>query len=102
MPVRLTELHADIRGVAALLYEMLTGRINAQKVPARAEAGGAPAMMATAEALVPAIPAGLARIVNQTLAATSGKRVGAPKRWPRCSPHSPCPSAPRRSLRAIR
>ena len=36
-------------------------------------------MMATAEALVPAIPAGLARIVDQTLAATSGKRVESAK-----------------------
>ncbi len=69
---------ADIQGVGGLLYEMLSGRSTVRQGSTARVNGSVPAGD-TAQALVPAIPAGLARIVDQALVPASGRRIASMK-----------------------
>src|SRR6266542_1252365 len=69
---------ADVQGVGALLYEMLSGRSQVRQGSSARANGSIPAGE-TAQALVPAIPAALARIVDQALAPVSGRRLASAK-----------------------
>lgn len=63
----------DIQAAGTILYDMLTGRIGMRQ-GARAQASGSIPPPETAQALVPAIPAGLARVVDQAMSPGSGGR----------------------------
>src|SRR5581483_7775672 len=69
------DVHADIQAVGAILYEMLTGRA-ATRQDVRAQTGSVPEV---AQSLVPAIPAGLARVVDQALASAPGRGIESAK-----------------------
>jgi serine/threonine protein kinase len=64
----------DLQAVGTMLFEMLTGRAGALE-PMRAQEGGGPSEAMHARALVPAIPAGLARIVDLALSPRA-RRLG--------------------------
>jgi serine/threonine protein kinase len=65
----------DIQAAGVILYDMLTGRVGVRQ-GARAQQGtGSIPAPETAQALVPAIPAGLARIVDQAMATGNGRPV---------------------------
>jgi serine/threonine protein kinase len=68
----------DLQAVGALLFEMLTGRTGTME-PLRAQEGGGAGEVTQARALVPAIPAGLARIVDFALSPRSARRLGSAK-----------------------
>jgi serine/threonine protein kinase len=65
----------DIQAVGAILYDMLTGRIGVRQ-GARIQGNGSIPAPETAQALVPAIPAGLARVVDQAMTTGSGRTFG--------------------------
>jgi serine/threonine protein kinase len=65
----------DIQAVGAILYDMLTGRIGVRQ-GARIQGNGSIPAPETAQALVPAIPAGLARIVDQAMTTAPGRTFG--------------------------
>jgi serine/threonine-protein kinase len=66
----------DIQAAGAILYDMLTGRVGVRQ-GARAQGNGSIPVPETAQALVPAIPAGLARVVDQAMGAVgSGRPIG--------------------------
>jgi serine/threonine protein kinase len=67
----------DLQAVGVLLFEMLTGRAGALE-PLRAQEGGGAGEVMQARALVPAIPAGLARIVDLALSPRA-RRLGSAK-----------------------
>jgi serine/threonine protein kinase len=68
------EPREDIQAVGAILYDMLTGRVGVRQ-GARVQSNGSVPPPETAQALVPAIPAGLARIVDQAMATGSGRAI---------------------------
>jgi serine/threonine protein kinase len=71
----------DLQAVGALLYEMLTGRSGVLE-PLRASEASEAAMageVTETRSLVPAIPAGLARIVDQALSIHAARRIGSAK-----------------------
>ena len=68
----------DLHAVGAVMFEMLTGRAGGV-APIRAQEGGAAPEVTQARSLVPAIPAGLARIVDQALGPRSGRGIGSAK-----------------------
>jgi serine/threonine-protein kinase len=63
----------DIQAVGAILYDMLTGRMGLRQ-GARIQGNGSIPAPDTAQALVPAIPAALARIVDQAMGASGQAR----------------------------
>jgi serine/threonine protein kinase len=65
----------DIQAAGAILYDMLTGRVGVRQ-GARAQGNGSMPAPETAQALVPAIPAGLARIVDQAMGAGAARPFG--------------------------
>jgi serine/threonine-protein kinase len=65
----------DIQAAGVILYDMLTGRVGIRQ-GARAQASGSIPAPETAQSLVPAIPAGLARIVDQAMSPGSGRPIG--------------------------
>ena len=65
----------DIQAAGATLYDMLTGRIGMRQ-GVRVQGNGSVPAPETAQALVPAIPAGLARVVDQAMATGSGRAIG--------------------------
>jgi hypothetical protein len=65
----------DIQAAGAILYDMLTGRV-AVRQGARVQSNGSVPAPETAQSLVPAIPAGLARIVDQAMATGPGRSIG--------------------------
>ena len=65
----------DIQAVGAILYDMLTGRIGVRQ-GARIQGNGSIPAPETAQALVPAIPAGLARVVDQAMTTGPGRTFG--------------------------
>jgi serine/threonine-protein kinase len=67
----------DLQAVGAIMFEMLTGRVGG--VELRAQEGGGAVEVTQARALVPAIPAGLARIVDLALSPRSARRIGSAK-----------------------
>jgi hypothetical protein len=68
----------DLQAVGLLLYEMLSGRAGAAE-PARALETSNGAEVVQARSLVPAIPAGLARVVDQALNPRAARRLGSAK-----------------------
>jgi serine/threonine protein kinase len=73
------DVRVDIQAVGSVLYEMLTGRSGVRQGGSARAHGGGGQREETAEALVPAIPAGLARIVDQALAANSSLGIASAK-----------------------
>jgi len=67
----------DLRAVGLLLYEMLSGRAGTVEPPRAVETGNGEVVQA--RSLVPAIPAGLARVVDQALNPRSARRLGSAK-----------------------
>ena len=65
----------DIQAAGAILYDMLTGRVGVRQ-GARAQGNGSIPAPESAQALVPAIPAGLARIVDQAMGSGSARPFG--------------------------
>jgi len=65
----------DIKAAGAILYDMLTGRVGVRQ-GARAQSNGSMPAPESAQALVPAIPAGLARIVDQAMGAGTARPFG--------------------------
>jgi serine/threonine protein kinase len=65
----------DIQAAGAILYDMLTGRVGVRQ-GARAQSNGSVPAPESAQALVPAIPAGLAHIVDQAMGTGSGRPIG--------------------------
>jgi serine/threonine protein kinase len=64
----------DIQAAGTILYDMLTGRIGMRQ-GARAQGSGSIPPPESAQALVPAIPAGLARVVDSAISPGSGGRT---------------------------
>ena len=69
------EPREDIQAAGTILYDMLTGRVGVRQ-GARVQSNGSIPAPETAQALVPAIPAGLARIVDQAMAPSPGRSIG--------------------------
>jgi serine/threonine protein kinase len=65
----------DIQAAGAILYDMLTGRIGVRQ-GARVQGNGSIPAPETAQSLVPAIPAGLARVVDQAMSMGPGRVIG--------------------------
>jgi hypothetical protein len=65
----------DVQAAGAILYDMLTGRVGVRQ-GARVQGNGSVPAPETAQALVPAIPAGLARVVDQAMAMGPGRPIG--------------------------
>ncbi len=65
----------DVQAAGAILYDMLTGRLGARQ-GTRAQGNGSVPAPETAQSLVPAIPAGLARIVDQAMATGPSRTIG--------------------------
>ncbi|HMI85769.1 MAG TPA: serine/threonine-protein kinase [Polyangiaceae bacterium] len=65
----------DVQAAGAILYDMLTGRVGVRQ-GARVQGNGSIPPPETAQALVPAIPAGLARVVDQAMAMGPGRPIG--------------------------
>jgi serine/threonine protein kinase len=76
---RVVDTRADIQAVGAILYEMLTGHATARQDSVRAVQGNSGQMPEVAQSFVPAIPAALARVVDQALAADSGRGITSAK-----------------------
>jgi len=65
----------DVQAAGAILYDMLTGRVGIRQ-GARIQGNGSVPAPETAQALVPAIPAGLARLVDQAMGLGTGRSIG--------------------------
>jgi len=66
---------ADLQSAGALLYEMLSGRSAMNRAGAAQESNGGH-IAPSATSLVPAIPAGLARIVDQAMSTAAARSIG--------------------------
>jgi len=69
---RTIDVTSDLRGAGALLYEMLSGR-SASNGAAQESNGGH--VTPSAQSLVPAIPAALARIVDQAMSPAAARSI---------------------------
>jgi serine/threonine-protein kinase len=77
-PGRSVDVTSDLQSAGALLFEMLSGRSTSNRAGAARESNGAHAAP-SAEALVPAIAAALARIVDQAMSPGVARSIATAK-----------------------
>jgi serine/threonine-protein kinase len=75
---RTVDITADLQAAGALLYEMLSGKSSSARAEAAKQSNGG-ANGASAQSLVPAIPAALARIVDQAMSSSAVRSISTAK-----------------------